>query len=77
MGMTRYGCGEKAYIPICGADGAAARNRQIAVCSFIRARSQARAIFEPCGAFEWVALFYLGLSGALMLIFHKNLAHPA
>jgi membrane-associated phospholipid phosphatase len=34
-------------------------------------------ILEPCGAFEWVALFYLGLSGALMLIFHQNLAHAA
>jgi membrane-associated phospholipid phosphatase len=32
---------------------------------------------EPCGAFEWVALCYLGLSGALMLIFHENLRHPA
>ncbi|MGB8886184.1 MAG: hypothetical protein WCC87_05635 [Candidatus Korobacteraceae bacterium] len=77
MGMTRFGCGETAYVAMCGGEGATARNRQISACSFIRAWSQARAIFEPCGAFEWVALFYLGLSGALMLIFHKNLAHPA
>src|SRR5271157_252896 len=55
MGMTRYGCGETAHIAICGADGAAARNRQIAACSFIRAWSQVRAIFEPCGAFECIS----------------------
>jgi membrane-associated phospholipid phosphatase len=54
-----------------------APNRQIIVCSFIRAWSLASALLEPCGAFEWVALFYLGLSGALMLVFHKNLEHPA
>jgi membrane-associated phospholipid phosphatase len=77
MDMTRYDCGETAYIGMCGWEGAAARNRQIVACSFIRAWSQASAILEPCGAFEWVALFYLGLSGALMLIFHENLAHPA
>ncbi len=52
-------------------------NRHIIACSFNRAWSLASAILEPCGAFEWVALSYLGLSGALMLIFHKNLAHPA
>jgi membrane-associated phospholipid phosphatase len=76
MGMTRYGCGEKAYIAMCGGERAAC-NRQIVACSFIRAWSQGSAILEPCGAFEWVALSYLGLSGALMLIFHENLAHPA
>jgi membrane-associated phospholipid phosphatase len=29
-----------------------------------------------CGAFEWVALAYLGVSAALMAIFARNLAHP-
>ncbi len=75
LGITRYGCGEKAYIAMCGAERAAC-NRQIVACSFIRAWSQGSAILEPCGAFEWVALFYLGLSGALMIIFHENLSHP-
>jgi membrane-associated phospholipid phosphatase len=55
----------------------AATIRQIVMCSFLRARGLASAVLEPCGAFEWVALFYLGLSGALMLVFHKNLPHPA
>ena len=77
MGMTRSGCADKADIAMCGGEGASARNRQIGVCSFIRAWSHARAILQPCGAFEWVALSYLGFSGALMLIFHENLAHPA
>jgi membrane-associated phospholipid phosphatase len=45
--------------------------------SLLRQRTHASAILEPCGAFEWVALSYLGLSGALVLIFHKNLSHPA
>ena len=75
MDMTRYGCGEKAYIAMDGVEGAA-RDSQIAACSFTREWPQARAILEPCGAFEWVALLYLGISGALMLIFHENLSHP-
>jgi membrane-associated phospholipid phosphatase len=29
-----------------------------------------------CGAFEWVALGYLGLSSVLMAMFAENLAHP-
>jgi len=28
------------------------------------------------GAFEWVALGYLGISGFLMVLFRENLAHP-
>ncbi len=75
MDMTRYGCGEKAYIAMDGVEGAA-HDSQIAACSFTREWPRARAILEPCGAFEWVALLYLGISGALMLIFHENLSHP-
>lgn len=44
---------------------------------FIRGHSLANAVFEPLGAFEWVALSYLGFSGALMVIFHENLERPA
>jgi membrane-associated phospholipid phosphatase len=29
-----------------------------------------------CGAFEWVALGYLGVSSALIVLFAENLAHP-
>ena len=32
---------------------------------------------SKCGAFEWIALGYLGLSSVLMAVFAKNLAHPA
>ncbi|MFZ0313452.1 MAG: phosphatase PAP2 family protein [Candidatus Korobacteraceae bacterium] len=58
-------------------DDRPALTRQIVASSFIRLWSQASAILEPCGAFEWVALFYLGLSGVLMFVFRENLSHPA
>jgi membrane-associated phospholipid phosphatase len=35
------------------------------------------AAWEACGAFEWVALGYLALSGLLMVAFAENLPHPA
>ncbi|HXQ98162.1 MAG TPA: phosphatase PAP2 family protein [Candidatus Limnocylindrales bacterium] len=38
-----------------------------------RVRVAAHAILEACGAFEWVALSYLGLSGLLMIVFCKHL----
>lgn len=77
MGMTRSGCGERAYVAVPGAKSAVERVRRLIAYSLIRVRSVASAILEPCGAFEWVSLFYLGISGALMLIFHYNLSHPA
>ena len=30
-----------------------------------------------CGAFEWVALEYSGLTGALIAVFHRHLAHAS
>jgi membrane-associated phospholipid phosphatase len=33
--------------------------------------------WEACGAFEWVALSYLALSGLLIALFAENLQHPA
>ena len=33
--------------------------------------------WAACGAFEWIALGYLGLSSALIAMFAENLAHPA
>jgi membrane-associated phospholipid phosphatase len=33
-------------------------------------------VLAGCGTFEWVALGYLAISGALILIFSGNLAHP-
>src|SRR5713101_2589182 len=35
------------------------------------------AAWAACGAFEWVALVYLTVSGALIAIFAENLPHPA
>jgi membrane-associated phospholipid phosphatase len=37
---------------------------------------EAAAAWAACGAFEWVALGYLGASSALILLFAENLAHP-
>jgi membrane-associated phospholipid phosphatase len=33
--------------------------------------------WAACGAFEWIALGYLGLSSVLMALVAENLAHPA
>jgi membrane-associated phospholipid phosphatase len=33
--------------------------------------------WAACGAFEWVALGYLGISSFLIFLFAENLAHPA
>lgn len=38
---------------------------------------EAAAVWAACGAFEWIALGYLGLSSALIATFAENLAHPA
>jgi len=38
---------------------------------------EAAATWAACGAFEWVALAYLGASSALIAMFAENLAHPA
>jgi membrane-associated phospholipid phosphatase len=37
---------------------------------------EAAATWAACGAFEWVALAYLGASSALIAAFAENLAHP-
>jgi len=38
-----------------------------------RARATVVSMLEACGAFEWVALSYLGFTGLLMILFAKNL----
>jgi membrane-associated phospholipid phosphatase len=38
-----------------------------------RIRAAVVAALDACGAFEWVALSYLGFSGLLMILFAKNL----
>src|SRR5580693_69451 len=42
-----------------------------------RIRACAVATLDACGAFEWVALSYLGFSGLLMILFRKNLPRAA
>jgi membrane-associated phospholipid phosphatase len=39
-----------------------------------RIRAAVAVAFDACGAFEWVALSYLGFSGLLMIVFHENLS---
>ena len=39
-------------------------------------RTEGAAAWAACGEFEWVALGYLGLSAALIVILAENLAHP-
>jgi membrane-associated phospholipid phosphatase len=38
-----------------------------------RARAAVVSVLDACGAFEWVALSYLGLTGLLMIVFAKTL----
>ncbi len=40
------------------------------------AKQEHAAAWAACGAFEWVALGYLGVSSALVIAFGENLAHP-
>src|SRR5580704_5741103 len=40
------------------------------------ARRELAAAWAACGMFEWVALGYLGVSSALIILFAENLAHP-
>ena len=37
---------------------------------------EAAVAWVACGAFEWVALGYLAMSSALIVLFAENLAHP-
>ncbi len=39
-------------------------------------RAEFSAAWAACGAFEWVALGYLGVSSALIASFAENVAHP-
>ena len=41
-----------------------------------RLRREIAEAWAACGAFEWVALGYLGISGAMIVGFARNLTHP-
>jgi membrane-associated phospholipid phosphatase len=43
---------------------------------FAGARSLVAATWAACGAYEWIALSYMGASSLLILLFAENLAHP-
>lgn len=49
------------------------RHRGGALAGF---RRELAAAWAACSTFEWVALGYLGLSSALIVIFAENLGHP-
>jgi membrane-associated phospholipid phosphatase len=68
---------DRALAAIRHGEGAVIHNRHRVTDVLIRGHSLASAVFEPLGAFEWVALGYLAFSGALMVILHKNLERPA
>jgi membrane-associated phospholipid phosphatase len=68
---------DSSYAATCDREGAMIHSRPIVADLFISGHSLANAVIDPLGAFEWVALSYLGFSGALMVIFHQNLARPA
>jgi membrane-associated phospholipid phosphatase len=40
------------------------------------AKRELAAAWQACGAFEWVALGYMGVSSALVIVFAENIAHP-
>jgi membrane-associated phospholipid phosphatase len=62
-----------------GSELDAAGNDEESFASRMCARFAAawREMAGACGAFEWVALCYLAVSGMLIAAFHKNLAAPA
>lgn len=39
-------------------------------------RREMTTVWQACGAYEWMALGYLGVSSLLMAVFSENLAHP-
>ena len=63
-------------IPLDGPiSGSAAAERVTPRASYALARIAAQA-WAACGAFEWLALGYLGATSALIIIFAENLSHP-
>jgi len=61
-------------------EGAAAAMSDATLLRWELARRSAvawREAWEACGAFEWVAFAYLGISGALIALFHRNLPSAA
>ena len=59
--------GRAAVLPV--AESEAPRVRQVLKRQFVEA-------WAACGAFEWMALAYLGVSSVLITVFAENLAHP-
>jgi membrane-associated phospholipid phosphatase len=77
MGLTQHCGGVKRLTATRSAEPAEPRASQRHSRPLAGALTLARVIVEPCGAFEWVALSYLAISGALMVIYRLNLARPA
>jgi membrane-associated phospholipid phosphatase len=79
MGLTRFTCPIREAVA--GSEAARtasvtfARGRSAVSRALAAARAAASALLAPCGAFEWIALSYLALSGIMMIAFHQNLPH--
>jgi membrane-associated phospholipid phosphatase len=72
VGAVAWREGTHAALP-----GMEARNRMSGAERFSAwLASQLSAAWCACGAFEWVALGYLGVSSVLMVLFAENLPHP-
>jgi membrane-associated phospholipid phosphatase len=74
--------GNEAALPW-GAEAGAARGEgrtavfqaeKLGIAAWIK--REAAATWAACGAFEWVALTYLAVSGVLIAVFAENLGHP-
>jgi membrane-associated phospholipid phosphatase len=44
--------------------------------AFAALRNEFSLAWQECGIFEWIALVYMALSSALIVVYAKNLAHP-
>jgi membrane-associated phospholipid phosphatase len=65
---------EEVHAPGCGGGVAHLEAEKEGIAAwFIR---EATATWAACGAFEWVALTYLAVSGALIAMFAENVPHP-
>ncbi len=56
---------------------AGSAERQYSQSRVKRARAAVMGFLEGCGAFEWVAFSYLGLSGFLLMLFWRNVPRVA
>lgn len=74
MGTNSYSQNAAAMPWPTGALGAREPAREQSIGA--RVQRELTTAWKACGAYEWVALGYLALSSALIVVFARNLAHP-